>query len=392
MKIGEGAWCWFNEPRALTVQDVTITGWVGRGGDICAASYNNDTGQVVTRTLHRRLQYDDHANPAFYVRQDGRVTAFYSKHAGRPLYHRTTTQPARVSAWGPERSVPTNTPGGYGYTYPTPIWSPLDSKLYLFWRGGTFLPTFTTSDDEGETWAPARTLIRDNEPGSSQRPYVKYVERDGVIHVAYTQAHPRNRATSVFYIRFTPGVGWQRAGGADLGSPPFIPTDGDRVFNAWEHGMRGWVHDVAVAPNGRPRIVFASFSRGADYRDHRYWYARWDGQQWRKRQITGAGPSIDPDGEVMYSAGIVLDQADPNVAYLARKKGDWFQVERWKTEDNGASWDVTPITTAARHHVRPIVPRDYPNGTAAQVLFMTGNYDSYTTYRTNVELVSKNLP
>jgi hypothetical protein len=41
--------------------------------------------------------------------------------------------------------------------------------------------------------------------------------------------------------------------------------------------------------------------------------------------------------------------------------------------------------------VRPIVPRDYPNTDKAQVLFMTGNYDSYTTYRTSVELVNKNL-
>lgn len=389
MKIGEGAWCWFNEPRAVTTEDVTITGWVGRNGDICAASYNNQSGELVTRTLHRRLQRDDHANPAFYVRRDGRITAFYSAHCGKPLYHRTTVRPARVSDWGPERTVPTNTPGGYGYTYPTPIWSPRDSKLYLFWRGGTFLPTFSTSEDEGRTWAPARTLMYDNEPGSSQRPYVKYVEHDGVIHLAYTQAHPRNRPTSIFYMRYEPGVGWRRAGGADIGAPPFVPTDGDRVFDAWEYGQRAWVHDVAVGSDGRPRIVFASFSRDARYTDHRYWFARWDGQRWRKHPITSAGPSIDPDGERQYSAGIVLDQEDPDVVYLARKKGRWFQVERRRTADGGASWDVSPVTKGARHHMRPIVPRGHQNGDGGQVLFMTGVYDSYTTYRTSLALVTK---
>src|SRR5215210_7546023 len=173
MKIGEGAWCWFNEPRALETEDVTITGWVGRNGDICVASYNNVTGKLVTRTLHPKLQCDDHANPAFHLRQDGRITAFYSSHCGTPLYQRTTTRPARVAQWGPESTVPTNTPGGYGYTYPTPIWSPPEGRLYLFWRGASFLPTFSTSGDEGETWEPARTLIGDDEPGSSQRPYVK---------------------------------------------------------------------------------------------------------------------------------------------------------------------------------------------------------------------------
>jgi hypothetical protein len=391
MDVGDGAWCWFNEPRALTIADVTIVGWVARNGDIRVASHDNETGELLTRTLHSRLQRDDHANPAFYLRRDGRVTAFYSPHAGTPLYRRTTTEPGRVANWGPERTVPTNTPGPYGYTYPNPVWSPPESKLYLFWRGGNFLPTFSTSDDEGETWAPARKLMDDNEPQSSQRPYVKYASRDGVIHLAYNQSHPRNRPTSVFYMKYTPGIGWQRAGGAGLDSPPFIPTDGDRVYDAFEFDMRSWVHDVAVGADGRPRIVFATFSRSANYTDHRYWYARWDGQQWRKREITRAGPSIDPDGEVMYSAGIVLDHENPEIVYLSKKKGNWFQIEAWRTGDGGATWSVTPISTSAKHHMRPVVPRNYTDAQVVQVLFMFGRYNSYTTYETTVALEEHSL-
>jgi putative BNR repeat neuraminidase len=391
MDVGDGAWCWFNEPRALTTEDVTILGWVARNGDIRVASYNNDSGDLITRTLHPGLQRDDHANPAFYVRQDGRITAFYSRHAGTPLYYRTTTAPARVANWGPEQTVPTNTPGGYGYTYPNPIWSPLDQKLYLFWRGGNFLPTYSTSEDEGETWAPARKLMDDNEPGASQRPYVKYASRDGIIHLAYTQSHPRNRPTSIFYMRYEPGVGWQRAHGADLGLPPFVPTDGDRIYNAFAHEMRGWVHDIAVGADGHPRIVFATFSRAADYTDHRYWYARWDGQHWHTHQIATAGPSIDPDGEIMYSAGITLDYENPEIVYLARKKGDWFQIEVWQTSDGGGSWDITPITGSAQHHMRPIAPRNYTDPDVVQLMFMYGRYNSFTTYETTVALTNRSI-
>jgi hypothetical protein len=391
MDLGDGAWCWFGEPRALTAEDVTILGWVSRHGDIEVASINNQTGQVVTRTLHPQLQRDDHANPSFYLRQDGRVTAFYSPHAGSPLAYRTTSVPARISDWGPERTVPTNTPGGYGYTYPTPIWSAPESKLYLFWRGGTFLPTFSTSDDEGETWAPARTLMDDNEPHSSQRPYVKYASRDGVIHVAYNQSHPRDRATSVFYIKYVSGVGWQRADGTDLGEPPFIPTDGDRVYNAWEHSMRSWVHDVAVGADGHPRIVFATFSRAAQYTDHRYWYARWDGQQWHAAQIAQAGPSIDPDGEVMYSAGITLDHTNPDHLAMARRKGQWFQIEAWQTGDNGAHWAIESVTDNADHHMRPVIPRDHDAPGTMRLLFFRGSYNSYTTYETTMAVTDHQL-
>ncbi len=129
MDVGDGAWCWFNEPRALTTEDVTIFGWVGRNGDIRVASYNNETEELVTRTLHSRLQRDDHANPAFHLRQDDRMTAFFSRHVGTPLYYRTTAAAARASEWAPEQTVPTNTPGGYGYTHPNPLWSPLECKL-----------------------------------------------------------------------------------------------------------------------------------------------------------------------------------------------------------------------------------------------------------------------
>ncbi len=386
MDVGDGAWSWFNEPRALTTADVTIIGRVSQAGDVRVASFNNETGRLVTRTLHSRLERDDHANPALHLRRDGRVTAFYSRHAGTPLYYRTSALPARVSEWGPERTIPTNTSGPYGYTYPNPVWSPLESKLYLFWRGGNFLPTYSTSADEGETWVPARTLIDDNEPESSLRPYVKYASRNGVIHLAYNQAHPRNRPTSVFYMKYTPGVGWQRAGGARLGTPPFLPIDGDRVYNAFDFGMRSWVHDIAVGADGRPRIVFATFSRSANYTDHRYWYARWDGQRWRKRQITRAGPSISPDRSPMYSAGIVLDHENPNILYLARKKGKWFQIEVWRTFDGGATWDVTPITTDAKNHMRPVAPRNFAGTQRIQLLFMLGRYNTYTTYQTTVAL------
>jgi hypothetical protein len=346
---------------------------------------------VVKRTLHESLQVDDHANPGFYLRRDGRITAFYSRHAGRPLYHRTTTEPARIASWGPERTVPVNMPGGYGYTYPNPIWSPVDQKLYLFWRGGNFLPTMSVSDDEGETWGPAQKVMDDNEPQASMRPYVKYASRDGVIHLAYTQAHPGSRPTSIFYLRFTPGVGWQRADGSDAGPLPLVPTDGDRVFNAWEYDMRSWVHDIAVGSDGRPRMVFASFSRSTGYTDHRYWYAHWDGSHWRKRQIARAGPSIDPDGEIMYSAGMALDHEHPEILHLARKKGRWFQVEVWRTGDEGASWDITPVTGSAQHHMRPVVPRNHQGTDEAQVLFMRGRYNSYTDYDTTVCLTNRSL-
>ena len=60
-------------------------------------------------------------------------------------------------------------PGGLGYTYPNPM--QLKDKLWLFWRGGAWNPTFSYTED-GIHWVPARELVYF---GHAQRPYTKYV-------------------------------------------------------------------------------------------------------------------------------------------------------------------------------------------------------------------------
>ena len=133
--------------------------------------------------------------------------------------------------------------------------------------------------------------------------------------------------------------------------------------------------------------MFATFSRDAAYTDHRYWYARWDGTKWRKRQIARAGPSIDPDGEVQYTAGIVFDQMHPEVVYLSRKEGPYFQVARWETTDGGEQWLKRTVTTTSKDHVRPVVPWGHPGNGKLPLLYMYGRYDSYRTYKTDIALV-----
>jgi hypothetical protein len=389
-KLGTGAWTWFSEPRAVQIADTTVTGWVSTYGSVIVASYRETAGQVVTYNLHPRLNYDDHANPSLYLRRDGKITAFYSAHAGRNLYHRTTTGPGtNVTAWTAERTIGTNTTGPYGYTYSNPVWSPGESKLYLFWRGGSFLPTYATSGDEGASWAPARTLMLDND-SAAMRPYVKYTSRNGVIHMTYTQAHPRDRKTSIFYLRYTPGVGWQRIGGALAGgdgTPPFIPQDGDRVWNAWSYpgDERSWVHDIAVDAEDKPVIVFATFRASENYKRHWYWYARWTGSRWFLKRLVYAGPPISGAPELQYSAGISLDQENPSIVYLSRKPPEWgvFKVEVWVTTDKGTTW-APPVLV--ERGIRPVSPRRDPSTTVTRVLYLQGHYGSYTTYTTEVRI------
>jgi BNR repeat-containing family member len=248
------------------------------------------------------------------------------------MWYRRTARPEDVTAWEPERTFPTNTPGSHGFTYPNPVRLPAEGdRIYLFWRGGNFNPSFATSGNGGSSWSAARTLI--SNPG--QRPYIKYdSNHDDTIAMAYTEAHPRNLQTSIYYAAYQGGA-LRRADGSVISSMddlPIGPTEGEKIYD-WHTNGKAWVHDVALDAEGHPVIVDATFPSNAD---HRYRYARWNGSAWTDRELVRAGRSISVSPrEPNYSGGITLDHEDPSTVYLSRQVAGVFETEVWTTPDQG---------------------------------------------------------
>ena len=384
--VGDGAWSWFGDPRAVTHDGRTYVGWVDQEGDIKVSSYDHTTGERVTAVLHARLQQDDHANPSIQVRPDGHLVVYYSAHVGPAMHQRVSSQPEDVTAWEPAETVDENTPGGFGYTYPNPIRLEDEGRTYLFWRGGNYNPTFSTQDDGETTWSsPARTLITN--PGS--RPYVKYDASGGdTIHVAYTNLHPGEQAniardSNIYYARVRGGR-IERVGGQQVGSldDPIEPAEGDLV---WDGAAPAWIHDVAADASGNPVLVFASFPTVTD---HRYHYARWTGSAWQVNEITAAGGSIadEPGRSPRYSGGITLDHEDPSRVYLSRQVGAGaWQAETQTTADNGATWSLPTVLSAGGKNVRPVSPRGMADtGGDQSAIWMSGGYWNYEEYDTAV--------
>jgi PKD repeat protein len=381
--IGDGAWSWFGDPRAVTYTGAhtrTYVGWVDLEGDIKVSSYDHATGDRTTAVLQARLNKDDHANPSIQVRPDGRLVVYYSRHVGPSMHYRVSVNPEDVTSWEAPQTVPTNTPGIRGYTYPNPIRLEAEHRTYLFWRGGNYNPTFSIQNDGETTWSPARTLI--TMPG--ERPYVKYDSSGGdTIHVAYTNAHPTEFGdVNIYYARVRDGK-IERAGGQQIGSldDPITPAEGDLVYDGTE---QAWVHDVAADSSGRPVIVFASFPSASD---HRYRYARWTGSSWDVHQITPAGGTFREDGgSPYYSGGLTLDHENPSRVYLSRQTapGTW-QVETWTTPDGGTSWSSQVLASSGKN-VRPVSPRGMSAfGGDMSVIWMNGGYPSYVAYDTAIQ-------
>jgi rhamnogalacturonyl hydrolase YesR len=398
----DGAWSWFGDPRAvfhLGLTDRTYVAWVTRDGNLTVTSFDDETGRRVTSNVRVHFQADDHCNPSLLVRPDGRVMVFYAPHISLPapkgmppvegIHYVVSRGPEDVSSWHHERRVPIARAGALGGTYPNPVQLPGEGdRIYLFWRGPDGWPVLSVSDD-GSEWQGGNPFVVTN----GQRPYFK-VETDGrsEIHFAFTEGHPRTQPENgIYYVRYRSG-GLYRADGRkikDLSELPLTRSDCDTVYDGRGHG-RAWLWDIAVDREGHPVIVYAALPSESD---HRYRYARWDGERWQDNEITDGGGYFPqeadgvPPSETYYSGGVVLDHDDPGVVYLSRPTNGVFEIERWRTSDGGSTWSSEMITSGSEaDNVRPVVVRGRPHA-GPLVLWMNGSYSTYTRYATGIDAV-----
>ena len=183
--------------------------------------------------------------------------------------------------------------------------------------------------------------------------------------------------------RAGPDAGLYAADGRRIGAlgDQLPPTAGDTVYDP---PFKTWIHDVALARDGRPVVVFAGFPTDDD---HRYYYARWTGTAWDVHEMVAAGGSLQEEaGQPYYSGGITLDHESTDTVYLSRDVDGVFEIETWRTIDGGATWSSTAITAASReNNVRPVSPRgQLPFSGDLGVIWMRGIYPHYLRFQTSI--------
>ncbi len=388
----DGAWCWFSDPRAIVHEDQLVAGWITADGSVQIGSRplaELTAAATTLATLAPQFERDDHDHPALLALPNGELATFFALHAAGDMHSSRTT----AGVWAAPQTLGLRDPtrGRKGTTYANPFLLPAEAdRLFLFWRGDDFKPTFATSADLGLTWSPSRTLISEKGADSGNRPYVKYAAQgDDAILLAFTDGHPRKEpANGIHFARYTAGH-FERADGspiASLDALPFAPTAGDLVYDGATAG-RAWIWSVAADATGHPVIAY---TRHPTEDDHRYHYARWDGQQWQDHLITPAGrwfPQTPPDTvepEPHYSGGLALDPTNPAIVYLSRPINGIFEIERWTTPDGGATWSHEAITqNSPTSNVRPVVVPDPHSGqTVLMWMNLTGGYRHYTDFHT----------
>ncbi len=409
-----GAWSWFMDERSIvdggrlivgsvrangTSRDKTNPGW----GNVELTVLDLASGNRRTVVLHEGLEQDDHDSPGLLVLLDGRYLAAYSKHNQEPrVYFRISAHPGDPFTWGPETELVTpgvkGDMGGDNFTYCNPLCLVGEKgRIYLFHRGAGHEPNYLVSDDNGRTWTYGGKLCISRHAYSA---YAKYAS-DGqdTIHFVVTEDHPRNFDNSLYHGFIRGGEIFESDG------KPIAPlstssnatvhvTDLTRIYQGGPTNV-AWMTDFHLDTRGRPVVLFTTkqererLPQGQGGMDHRFHYARWDGQRWVEHEIAYAGKRLYA-GEEDYTGLGAIDPQDTSVVYLssdadlvtgrplisAADGQRHHEIFRGETHDGGATWKWTPITANSRaDNLRPIVPVWHDPRTVR--VWMRGTYRSY---------------
>lgn len=397
----EGAgWCWYQDPRAIVHGgNLFIGAVVGNGtGAARVGVYDLVNDQPLGNVLMQdHFNRDDHNSPVFHVRKDGSVLATYAKHNSNKFHYSRISDPTNPLNWSAEMKHERISPNPQDrVTYMNLYAMEDEGKLYNFYRGIEFNPTFVTSTDEGKTWAEPVHFFK-NEVGGRHRPYARYAGNGSdTVYVSITDAHPRVYGNSLYYFEFRDG-NYYKADGTLIKNlatdGALLPSEAEKVFVGSEQKRGGkggsasrsaWTSSIAIDSKGYPHIGYTLYLSNED---HRYRIASWDGQQWYDREVAYAGNCLYMN-ETSYTGLIALDPVDPSVVFIStdvnpntgEDLGGQHEIYRANVTilENISTIEWEAVTTqSAVSNLRPAVLRE---GDQRIVVWNRGMFNTYVDY------------
>ena len=398
----EGGWCWYQDPRAIVHDDKLFIGSVrGNGeGEALVGVYDLGAGKPLgTATLHTKFDRDDHNSPVFHVRPDGRILAVYARHSRDYFHYSRLSDLSNPLTWSDEQKYKRTHPDARDrVTYMNLYKLENEGKLYLFYRGIAFNPTYVVSPDDGNTWS-APVHLFESEVKGRHRPYVRYAGNGkDTVYASLTDAHPRNFGNSIYYIEFRGGK-FYKADGALIkelaAGGPLQPSEAEIVYKGSMTPKKpkgsgsvpgaAWTSSIAINAAGRPHIAYSLYLSN---NDHRYRLASWDGTRWLDREVAYAGKCLYPR-ESSYTGLITLDPVDPTVVFIStdvdpstgKDNGGTSEIyrARIKAGDDISSTEWKPVTKDSPvRNIRPVIVRD---DNRRIVLWNRGVFKTYTDYQ-----------
>jgi hypothetical protein len=420
-----GGWCWFEDPRVLVDEEkgYLLAGTVkSPQGDIDVTVVDLKTSDSRVVTLDPAYQSDDHDSPAILKLRDGHYLAMWGPHGifggvktradANTIRWRISEKPHDPFTWGELRTWTDKQGVSYSNLFQLP-----DGTVLDFHRGRGFDPNYLVSADDGRTFTYGGQLLRfagrNDTENRAGRPYLRYAQHGGRIHLIATEDHPRDYNNSIYHAYIEDGRIYH-SDGREVGpvstteTTTIQPDHLTRVF-AGDPRNVAWAIDLEVDDEGRPYAAFSvqkddhdkprtKAGDAASGTDLRYYYARWDGRNWVVHHMAHAGSRLYPQ-EADYTGLVALHPHDPDVVVISTNADPatgkplisgadgkrHHELFLGRTADGGATWQWTPLTADSPYdNLRPIVPA-WKGGPTA-LLWLRGTFTTFRDYRQEVAL------
>jgi PKD repeat protein len=165
----------------------------------------------------------------------------------------------------------------------------------------------------------------------------------------------------------------------NLASPSGIVNQSSMnlVYDWTASSVKAWIWDVYALNTGHVQVLYSTFPGDSD---HRYNFALLNPSThtFTSTEVCAAGGSILPAGagQPYYSGGMSLSKTAEDEFYTSRYIGSQFEIERWNSPDDGATWTSAAITSTSTYkQMRPITPVNA--GAYVPVLWLNGTYTNY---------------
>lgn len=394
----DSGWCWYQDPRAILHNNHVVMGAVTGNGSGAAliGSYDlNNHKQLGTFLAKDDFNRDDHNSPVFYARPDGALLTVYARHGHEKWHYTRISTSPDFTQWGPERQIKHQAflkDNKDRATYMNLYDMSTEGKLYNFYRGLQYNPSFCTSTDDGLTWGEDTHFIQSEAEGRN-RPYARYVGNGtDTVHVSFTDGHPHVFANSIYYAAFRNGS-YYRADGSLIKSlkadGPVRPSEAELIYKGGnvkvnQSSNAAWTSSIALDASGYPHI---GYTLHMSKTDHRYRVASWDGKKWNDREVAFGGKCLY-GSQTSYTGLITLDPKDPTFVVISSDvnpttgidTGGQHEIYRAKILSADSTqtiqWEAVTNDSKVRN-IRPIVLND---GARRVVLWNRGDYQTYRSY------------
>ncbi len=414
LRVGPGAWCWFQEPRASIAADGTL--WLGttvdhtdtpRDGDVELTGVDLAAMKVTERRKLGHSRPDDHISPSVLA-VGGAVQVAWSYHKRNDFLETTQHRPGGGLASTIQqihRPAALVKPGrGMAYASAHIV----GGQRWLLYRGEFFSWNLLTSPN-GERWTYRGLVIAPNPPG--QRPYLQAASDGAQLHITVTDGNPAEfRGNSVYAgsiaADLTVHYGQGRQVGQVGASPP-VPSALTRIVAGRRgtdeaHDTDAWLVDLKVI-DGAPTAILSIRDPWPDDSTpvpglrHRYQWARRDRfGGWKAQDLAQAGGGISEVSKD-YAGLAALHPNDPDLVVVstnvhpatgapvrsARDKKIHFELFEGRRSPGGG-WAWTAITVnSTRDNLRPVIAVDPKHGRDV-LAWMWGQYYSWTDIKTSI--------